>query len=245
METKYAHPPIVEAVCEFRVLPSVPWDQTVAQYIYEKLKDDFPHRERGMVPEYDVTPTEQGVEQKLQFVQHQFFFAADRKSFVQMGTRRMAIHVLHPYPSWEIWSSKIRDAFHALTDVVNIIDFQRIGLLYNNHIELPAGVEFGNYLDFHPYLGDNLPEQMKGFLVGCVFSFADDRDACKVQITTILSGKPDTVAFQLSLDYYLAISQGVVTDGALAWVDNAHREIKALFEGCICDPLRDIFGQES
>jgi len=48
MVKKYAKPPIVEAVCEFRLTHDTRWDLTVPGLLYEKLKASFPQKEAGL-----------------------------------------------------------------------------------------------------------------------------------------------------------------------------------------------------
>jgi uncharacterized protein (TIGR04255 family) len=46
----------------------------------------------------------------------------------------------------------------------------------------------------------------------------------------------------LDLDYYLAQPKAVSLEDALKWADTAHEEVENIFESCIKDPLRIIFG---
>lgn len=51
MGKKYKNPPIVEVVCEFRLSDDTLWDLTIPGLLYEKLKDEFLHREQRLFQE--------------------------------------------------------------------------------------------------------------------------------------------------------------------------------------------------
>jgi uncharacterized protein (TIGR04255 family) len=41
MGRKYRSPPLVEALCEFRLTPDTPWDMTIPGLFYETVKHAF------------------------------------------------------------------------------------------------------------------------------------------------------------------------------------------------------------
>jgi hypothetical protein len=45
----------------------------------------------------------------------------------------------------------------------------------------------------------------------------------------------------LDLDYSTAAALTVPTDEIDKWIEAAHRNLENIFEGCINDPLRDLF----
>lgn len=239
---KYANPPVIEAVCEFRFSAETSWDLAIHGLVYEKVADEFPTREPRIVKEMETTPGPQGVEQKVVTSERIVLLSPDRSRFVQLGPRLLAINCLKPYPSWSAFKPNIDKAFDAVASKVDIKGLQRIGLRYINRIEIPGqSVDLDEHFDFRPYLGENLPQQMLTFIVGSVLPFHDERDTCKVQLTRAVSDKTDTGAFLLDLDYSLAQPEAVAPTAALEWVDAAHQEVEAVFEGCITDSLRTLF----
>ena len=64
-----------------------------------------------------------------------------------------------------------------------------------------------------------------------------------MELTPAVPENPGNSAFLLTLDYHLVQTEGIDPDTVLDWVDNAHGMIETLFEGCISDSIRALFGQ--
>jgi uncharacterized protein (TIGR04255 family) len=241
MAKKYAKPPIVEAVCEFRLTPETRWDLTVPGLLYERLKGSFPQKEQRMIQEMELTQGPEGLHQQIRTSERIIFFTEDKKMLVQVGPRLLAINVLKTYPHWEGFKPRIEMAWKSLQAAIEVQGLERIGLRYINHIELPAqGGELAEYFEFYPFVGQRLPQQMVSFLAGVEFSYADDRDHCRVQFTRIPASGGRSL-FMLDIDYFLARPGAVKPAEALAWVEEAHSRVEEVFEGCITDKLREMF----
>jgi len=245
MTEKYRNPPLIEAICEFRLMPDSPWDLTIYGLIYEKIKKTFPHKEQRFVQEVEMTQGPKGIEQKVQVSERTFFYSNDKTIFVQIGQHFLAINCLKPYPSWDGFKPKIEEAFNALISTIDVKELARIGYRAVNHIEIPISrVDLDEYFEFRPFLGKRLPQNMVNFMIGCVLPFFDGRDLCRVQLANAVSETQGTGAFLLDLDYFLAKSGNVSVTDALGWVEEAHEQVNNTFEGCITDRLREIFQEE-
>lgn len=246
MGRKYKNPPIIEAVCEFRLTPETEWDPTIPGLIYEKISDVFPKKDERVIREVALIDTQEGFQQQISTATRAVFQAEDEKSFVQVGTRLISINCLAPYPTWENFMPKIEMALDALKKTVQIEGLQRTGLRYVNRITIPAPkVDLDEYFDFSPHLGQNLPQDMAGFSLECVISYVDRRDACKVMLTNrVVRDNTDVSNFMLDLDYFLVEPRTISFEDGLSWADEAHSNIQTVFEGCVCDRLRDLFEEK-
>ena len=241
MSRKYANPPILEAVCEFRLTPDTPWDITIPGLFYERVKETFPHREQRVVQEVELKLEPQAAQQLIRTSERILLFTPDRKMLVQLGPRLLAVSALKPYPSWEGFKPRIEMAWKELEEVVEVKGLQRIGLRYINRIELPCpDVIPKDYFDFYPFIGSHLPQRITSFALGAEFPYAEGRDRCRVQLTTESISEHQS-AFMLDIDYFLAYPQGIAVQDALKWVEEAHNQVEMVFEGCIKDSLRKIF----
>ena len=246
MSRKYSKPPIVEAVCEFRLTQESKWDLTIPGLIYEEVRKEFPNKEKRQIQELRFSPSQQGVQQPetltSELVQ---FYTNDRKTYIQVGHNLLSVSCLKPYPKWDGFKPRIKNAFRALIKIVDVIGLERVGLRYINRIEIPSqSVNLGDYFEFLPSTGEKLPKDATDFILGCVFPFFNGRDLCKVQLTRAVPENPVSVAFLLDLDYYLAQPRSVSASQALEWVEEAHQHVEDIFEGCIKQPLREIFVEE-
>lgn len=242
MSRKYRNPPIIEAVCEFRLPSDSKWDLTIPGLIYERVSSDFPNKEQRLVQEVEITQGPQGVQQQIRSSERVLFLTDNRKTLIQLGPHLLAVSCLKPYPTWDGFKPKIEKAFSALTDTVDVKGLQRIGLRYINRIEIPGKpIRLEDYFEFYPFLGRNLPQNMESFMIQCLLPFFDRRDSCRIQLTNALAENPDNIGFLLDLDYFLARSQDVLANDALKWVESAHQKVEEIFEGCITERLKEIF----
>ncbi|HLG29087.1 MAG TPA: TIGR04255 family protein, partial [Candidatus Brocadiales bacterium] len=244
MGRKYADSPIIEVVCDFWLPPDdSKWDLTISGLIYEKVREKFPNKEQRIVQDLSISQTSpQGIKQEVRTSERIHFISEKKNNFVQVGTNLLAINCLKPYPTWDEFKPNIEYAYKALTRTIDIKRFQRIGLRYINKIEIPnKAIDLGEFFEFRPFMGQHLPQNTTDFIVGCLFSFYDGRDSCRVQLTNAVPEKPDNLGFLLDLDYFLAKTEEVSLEKALEWVEDAHREVEKIFEGCITDRLREIF----
>ncbi len=243
MGRKYANPPVVEAVCELRLTPDTPWDMTIPGLIYERLKDTFPNREQRLIQEIELTQGPEGFQQQIRTSERILFFTKDRKVFVQLGPRLLAINCLKPYPTWEKFKSQIKKAFENLNEVTEVRGLQRLGLRYINQMVIPASpTELKDYFQFHLFLGPELPRNMVNFIAGCEFAY-NDKDRCRVQLMPTASGGSEGLTLILDIDYFLAQPKGIEPEQAMEWIEEAHSKVEEIFEGCITDRLREIFGE--
>jgi len=151
---------------------------------------------------------------------------------------------LKPYQSWTDFRSQINTAFETLCKRTKLAGVQRIGLRYINKIEIPTDngkVKMDNYFDFRPFCGTRLPQTHADFKVSCIFPYYDNRDACKVDLLSAMPDKQGSMAFLLSLDYFLAKPRSIPVSQTIEWIESAHGQVENLFEGCILPPLREIF----
>jgi uncharacterized protein (TIGR04255 family) len=244
MGKKYAKPPVIEAVCEFRLSPATKWDPAVPGLIYSRVKEDFPNREQRQIREIEMSEMPDGTQQQVRTSEVAVFLSHDRKAFIQVGPRLLAINCLKPYPSWERFRPNIVRAFEALGDTVAIQALERIGLLYINRIEITGqSADLDKYFEFRPYLGPGLPQHMSSLLLGCLLPFNEGKEVCRVELVTLTPDKPNTVVLLLRLDYSLSQPNVLPPERALDWVDVAHSHIEDIFEGCISDRLREIFSE--
>ena len=246
MDRKYKNPPVVEAICEFRLTQDTPWDLTIPGLFYEKVKANFPHREQRMVQEVELTLEPQGFQQRIRTSERILLFTQDRKLLVQLGPRLLVVNALKPYPTWQGFKPRIEMAWRNLQEVVEVKGLERVGLRYINRVELPVqNMELKEYFEFYPFIGKRLPQQMVSFIASAEFPYVEGRDRCRVQLTPIPATKAgEKGTLVLDIDYFLARPRAVEASTVLTWIEEAHSRVEEVFEGCITDRLRALFEEE-
>lgn len=242
MGRRYKNPPIVEALCEFRFQPGIPWDLAIPGLVYEKIRENFPKRRQKKAFEVSVEVGPAGVEQKLLTTERMQFLREDERALIQVGRDLLAVNHLKPYPTWQEFLPLIRQGFDAYREVAKPKGIQRIGLRYINRIEIPGQrIELEDYFEFRPFIGPQLPQDFGPFIVGIQVPYEDSRDILRLQLANASVETPDTLAVMLDLDYFLAIAGEVPLDKVFEWVDVAHSRVEEAFEACITNRLRQMF----
>jgi uncharacterized protein (TIGR04255 family) len=246
MTRKYKNPPIIEAVCEFQIAPTVPWDLTIHGLIYEKIQKEFPHKEQRLIQNIELAQTPEGINQRVITSERSIFFTEDKRICVQIGSHLLVINCLRPYPTWQGYSPSIHHAFNTLLELIEFKELEKISLRAVNRIDIPdSSFDISHYFEFRPFMGPNLPTQIANFIIGCSIVYADERDTCKIQLMNAVPQSPDSSAFILDFDYFLAKPRSIASSQALEWVDDAHLRVDDLFEGCITDTLRELFVEDN
>jgi uncharacterized protein (TIGR04255 family) len=239
---KYRKPPAVEVVCEFRFVPTEPWDLAIPGLVYNLLKDDFPRRRLLKTLESEAAAEAAGIRQQIRLAERMQFLREDEKAFVQVGPDLLAVNHLEPYPTWEEFVPLIHQGFDAYVAVTHPAGLRRIGLRYINRIKLPvAHVELADYFNYRPFVGPGLPQELSSLMVGIESSYNGDRDTLRLQLTTAKPESPDVMVVLLDLDYFLARPESVSLEGAFDWVEQAHARIQSAFEACLTDQLKEMF----
>jgi uncharacterized protein (TIGR04255 family) len=243
---KYPKSPISESICEFRIPPDAKWDITIPGLLYERIKARFPEKEIVKGHELRLGPSaSEGIHTEFRQRERIRFLTTNRKNIVTLDDFLAAISWLRPYESWEVFRESIENVYLELKDVVSFSVLNRIGMRYINLIEIPrVRPDLAEYFFFRPELGGVLGKSEVGaFWVGVEVPFNEGSDVCRIQITNAVPKKPEHSAFVLDLDYFLAKPGSVNVDGAMAWVDEAHRTIGTIFEGCLTDKSREVFSR--
>lgn len=243
MGRKYAKPPIIEAVCEFRLTPGCTWDLTIPGVIYEEVKSDFPNKEQRHVQELGTSQDASEPQLQSRMTERVVFLTSDRKTFIQVGPRLLAINTLKPYDSWKGFMTKTEIGFRALTKKVEVQGLQRIGLRYINLIEVP-GKTFNlvEFFHFRPLMGETLRKRaLSSLIVGCLLPSSDGNEVTKVQLMNTGAAKELSTEFLLDIDHFTAGPGLVPPQRAMEWVEAAHVQVEEVFEDCITGKLRDTF----
>jgi uncharacterized protein (TIGR04255 family) len=136
----------------------------------------------------------------------------------------------------------IQQGVSAYCEVASPKGVQRIGLRYINRIEiLGQRIELEDYLEFRPFVGPNLPQDLGPFIVGIQVPYEDSRDILRLQLANTDVQTPNIIAVMLDLNYFLAQPGQAPLDNVFEWVEVAHGHVEEAFEACITDRLRAMF----
>jgi len=244
---QYRHPPIEEALCEIRFVPSTDWDPTVPGVFYQSIKPDYPAKPRTQnVLEAGVTlPDAAGTDgPSFQFRQNASrvqFRSADERRIVGVGPDVLSIHILRPYSSWETFREQIQKALDAYVSVAEPAGILRIGVRYINRIVVAAEVvELNEYFTSPPEPPDSLPQSLRSFLVRMDAVYESEPVRL---VTTFASNSADEgqTAFILDIDVVAEPPDAVSIQEAMGIIDDLRAKERAGFESLITNKAREVF----
>lgn len=243
----FLNPPIVEAVCEFRLPPDAKWDITTPGSIFEKVRelgDGFPIKVPRVANEVRLTEKDGALNQEVKREERVLFYSPLRDKFIQVGDKIVSVH--HLKVTYHTWGASfepiIKDVFNALSGIIDTQSLQRIGLRYINRIEVPEKSDFDAFFKFKPSVSPDLKSSIKNVMMGCVFEFQDGRDGCRLQLADAPTSDKLNKAYILDIDYFLKKPHAVTSDKAIAWIAEAHNKVEDIFIKSITSELEQRFG---
>ena len=245
MGKKYKNSPIIEALCEFQFVPSQPWDLTIPGLMYEKVKGTFPDRQQQVGIGVQFRPTEKGFEHKVEPAPPRIqFHRKDKTALIQIATDLLVVNQLKPYRTWAEFKSVVLGALQTYEGVANPKGFKRIGLRYINRINIKAeSVELSEYIDFYPYIPQDIPQLHTNFISRVEIPYVDNRDRMLVTVGSTPPESPNTTSIVLDIDYIMAVPEAIPIQACQEWIEQAHSVIEKTFESCIKDKSRVLFGE--
>ena len=166
MGEKLRHPPLVEAICEFRFLENGAWDWTIPGRLYERIQGEFPDRAQVQAINVQIEPSVEGLGAVLgaSIPDRVQLRRTDGSALVQVGPQMLTVNHLRPYPSWESFLAIISLILRAYHDLAPTASLGRIGLRYINQLALQEGrPNIAEYLTMAPNLNERLQRPLRAF----------------------------------------------------------------------------------
>lgn len=244
MRKKYKNPPIIEALCEFQFVSDTPEDfDSITNLMYEKIRADFPKKLRLQLQTSQINVGNSGTpEITEQFLPLVRFQSSNEYVLMQLGQSFLSINHLKPYTSWEEFLPSVKMGFNAYREVVKPKSIHRIALRYINRVEITNNrINLEDYFEFRPLIRQKVLQDISAFTLGIQIPHENARDMLNVQLASIDSEAPNTIAVILDLTYSLAEPESIALDKIADWLTVAHNHIEDAFEACITDQLRKLF----
>jgi uncharacterized protein (TIGR04255 family) len=164
---KLSSPPLIEAICEFRLAAGEDWDGTLPGRLFDRISSEFPERTQvrqvGVHVELHGDGDSQAhITQASDRVQLK---RSDGSAMVQIGPNLFAVNHLRPYPSWDDFRALIlRQLDEYLPLLSDVPPLSRLGLRYINRLQLPhEGCDLGDFTTLAPPLEGMLDRPLLGF----------------------------------------------------------------------------------
>src|SRR3990172_12658063 len=124
MPNKFEYPQLIEAVCQL-VFPSPevggpPWDPSVPDRVYERIRGEFPNRSAAHKPEIAVPLVQRDkVIGNLVGPDIEQFKREEPPSMVQIGRNILVINQLEPYSGWSDFKDLIIQMYRLFGELAH------------------------------------------------------------------------------------------------------------------------------
>lgn len=234
---RYAHSPIVEALCEFGFTPGAEWNSEVLSGFEHAFEDDFPRFQALKTIQAQISVNQMGVHQGIVHGERNQFVSEDGFSMVQIGPNTLTINDLKPYSGWDLFKPAILHALATYRRVANPASLFRAHLRYINRIELDGeSVELDDWFQFsfrQPAM-QNLPGA-SNYIVGANYPFSE-HVTLKIEVAN--APAPEKVlASMVDLEYVLVGENVLMFAEVENWLEEAHARIESAWLGSITEKL--------
>jgi uncharacterized protein (TIGR04255 family) len=195
-------PPIIEAVIEIRAQAEAPWEE---DNIQERLKPQLPDYPKvvstgAFRQQFKVEPG--AVEQSYRDLGWKglWFQSADDRQIAQFNRESFVFSRLHPYESWEQFSTEALRLWRMHTELANPTQVQRLGLRFINRMPLVKGKQLKFYLSSPPKAARKLKLTLNGFFHQDKLSVPGLPYAVNITRTVLPPEEPNTQDAALILD---------------------------------------------
>jgi uncharacterized protein (TIGR04255 family) len=206
----FPHPPIQEALIDFRVgYPAVP-NRDVMEHLKPLLADNYPVQSE-IVQLTATIAYNDGVGSANQVSSFGGIrFESSERGFVfQAQVSGFTVSKLKPYGNWTELLDETKKLWAIYSRVLTPISIERIACRYINRIEVNSGhFDFNDYLTTAPNVPEKLPQGVSRYLTQMEIPVPDAK--ATVIITQALEGVSDAPpAFLLDIDAFKVASYAI------------------------------------
>ena len=151
MRQHYKNPPIEEALCEFRFIPSRKWDLTIPGILRTKVDEKYggEPREQRVFSATLNTSNENSPELQAHEGLGKVMLVNDNATrMIGVGRDVISVHMLRPYQNpdspetsgWGEFLPRIEEALGSYWDVAAPVGTARIGVRYINKVAVPENI---------------------------------------------------------------------------------------------------------
>lgn len=243
----YKHPPIEEAVVEFRFVPGPgqEWDMTIPGKLHEhqNIKKQYSGKPRTQLAREAIVQSLPGRSPNLtvqEGVDRIQLVSEDGIRLISLAPDILSVNTLKPYDGWSAFRERIDIALRAYYEITQSIGVSRIGVRYINKIVLPgSSIDWVTYFRYGKLFVPDLESQVASFFSKVKYTYADDVTLLFTQATVDASGGHSAIA--LDLDFICENTEGKEINEIMSIVDDLHKREGIAFEAILTDATREIF----
>lgn len=197
--------PIVEAVLNIQVVPSVGWDETGLQAELNKRLPDFPKVEKLREARFKIVPPGQPEKSAVEDVGciALKLHSNDNLRIVQFNKGAFVFSWLKPYADWPRFSKESLRLWAIYCELLKPTVVRRIGLRFINRIAVKqeTTIELSDYYKYPPESLKELNWPLTGYLHHDVIKVPETPYA--VNLIKTIQNTPEEIGLILDIDVFM------------------------------------------
>lgn len=241
----YPRPPITEAVIEFRF--AQPVEQSLVEKAAKRLRGAYVFEDFEKLVDFQLEPENE----RARVVKNRWLgvklSSADRADVALVRVNILGFSRLAPYLGWNDFAPRARKGLEVWRKVAGPTEIDRIGVRYVNRIDIPVSddplIRIEDYLRVFPRFPDEFRAPLSAYTMQLVRPLGEDECNLIVTSGTVPSPLVGFTSLLLDLDVYREGALPRRPDELWDLVEKMRHHKNRVFENCITDRARMIFGQ--
>lgn len=239
----YHKAPITEGLIDIKVKLPGDIDLESLDAISQKVKSEFPTKEDRNLFEgrFMAGPQVQATAQKTKL--GYLFRSVDGKRVIQARLDGFTFSRLKPYESWDSLRDEAKRLWAVYRQIARPVQITRVAVRYINQIDIPLpNSDFKDYFRTFPEVSPDLPQSVRAFLMQLQIG-QEDLDALLVLTqTSVPPPAPNFASIILDIDLFRQNCKLESDDEVWTLLESFRDRKNEIFEGCITDKARQLFG---
>jgi uncharacterized protein (TIGR04255 family) len=238
----YKNSPITEAVIDIRLEPPSNFKPESLEPIADRISGRYPKREDVSLFQgiFTIGSTATSTQTKLGYL----YRSTDGKYVLQTRTNGFTLSRLAPYDEWEAFRDEAKTLWDIYREfVVKPIRVNRVASRSINRVDMPLPAqELSEYFRTFPEVSPALPQLLSGYVMHLLIPQEDFNGMLSLIQATVPAQHPNTTSINLDIDMFKESSDFDSDEKIWTFLDYLRDRKNEVFEGCITDKARELFG---
>jgi uncharacterized protein (TIGR04255 family) len=239
----YKSAPITEAIIDIRVELATGTAASSLDPIHEQVKDRFPTREDLIMFEqqlsFNIDSGKDAKRTQLGYICR----SADTKNVFQSRINGFTFSRIFPYENWESLRSRARQVWDVYKETAKPARITRVAVRYINRIDMPTPMkDLREYLRTLPDISPDLTQVLNGYVMQLLMAQKDFGGMLSLIEATVNPPGPNVFSVNLDIDLFKETSEFDSDEKIWQFLEILREKKNEVFEGCITDKARELFG---
>jgi uncharacterized protein (TIGR04255 family) len=247
---RFKRPPVVEAICQIRLLPTQELHLRQLARLHERLIARYPGRpteRQGVQSELTGGTSAEGnaeIQSKYTLARQTLLPTADGTRFIAVSANEFSVHTLPPYDGWDAFRERIVEVLGVYAEAEIPRLAYRVAVRYTNRISLQVNsAPLETYFTRAPGYPAGLPVLgLNSFFSRIECEYPDEPMRLTLVLTDVQPSPVELPAFLLDVEAaWMNKEEPLVVTEVLAKIEDLKERVSVAFEKSLTDEARRLF----